>query len=139
MKNPILIIDTVDDRREIWHLLHRLPPADRVRFLQAVSALVKPNEVGHLPVPSIWQMQTRIQDAYRSDRDDEWLTNEVYCDTLQILNVWKVHPDQLTQLLTEWVRRPDVRRMSSRPRSSQATDQPSSSSLASCVLSSLPP
>ena len=89
MSRPALItdvrvLDTLDDRREIWHLLHRLPPRDRFRFLQfcCLHAYL-PNSRIH-PTASWFRMGRRIVRAQRSgqraDEQDLALTNEIYID-----------------------------------------------------------
>lgn len=109
MKPAVLQLDTADDRREVWRLLHRLPPRDRVRFLAAACALV-PQGKGKLPVPVVTGLRDTIDRAYRCDRADERLTNEVYADALALMNQWGLDPAATVLLLTEWVRRPDLRR-----------------------------
>lgn len=77
-------LDTLDDRRELWHLLHRLAPPDRFRFLSfcCLHAYL-PNSRIH-PTASWFRMSRRIVRAQRSgqraDEQDLALTNEIYTD-----------------------------------------------------------
>lgn len=70
--------DNLDDRREIWHLLARLPPRRRYQFLAwcCRQTTAKPQ-----PLPSWFRMTPRILAAERGDeRQDMALTNEIYGD-----------------------------------------------------------
>lgn len=110
MKPQLLIIDTLDDRRELHGLLHRLPPRDRIRFLQTCCARV-PRGSDRLPVPAVWSMRATVDQAYRDDRADLRLTNEIYADVLQLFNQYRLDAVATALLLTEWVRRPEARRV----------------------------
>jgi hypothetical protein len=88
MPTPQLItdvrsIDTLDDRREIWFLLHRLPPRSRFRFLAFLCRhAYLPGSRCH-PLPSWFRMAPRIRQAEQGDeQQDLALTNEVYTDIL---------------------------------------------------------
>ncbi len=77
----VLSFDTLDDRREVWHLLHRLPPAGRVAFLAGRCRLAAPTPAGAPPRPSYLRMRPRVRAAARGcDAADRGLTNEVYAD-----------------------------------------------------------
>jgi hypothetical protein len=84
MQSQLLTIDAKEDRREIWYLLHRLPPPKRVAFLQWACRQVPQNGKGHLPVPSVWKMRATVEQAMRCDKADSVLTNEIYCDLLSL-------------------------------------------------------
>jgi hypothetical protein len=114
VKLAILQLDTLDDRREVHSLLARLPPRDRVRFLSECCSRV-PQSKGKLPVPVVTHLRETIDRAYRCDRSDERLTNELYGDLLGLFNAWGLDVAATVRLLTEWVRRPDLRRASSSP------------------------
>ena len=78
----LLTLDTLDDRREVWHLLHRLSPRRRVSFLAwACERCTGPR--GAKPVAS-HRMAGTIEQAYRCDGADLRLTNEVYGDLLAL-------------------------------------------------------
>lgn len=86
-KPSLLVLDTLDDRREIWSLLHRLSPRDRVRFLGwCCSQVAAPGSTR--PTPSLLRMGEVIGMADRCDRADDRLTNEVYGDVLVLASQW---------------------------------------------------
>lgn len=78
----LLAIDTKDDRREIWHLLHRLSPRARVSYLAWCCSRSRP-VMGRLPVASS-RMAPTVDLAHRCDRADLRLTNEIYSDMLSL-------------------------------------------------------
>jgi len=88
VKPTYLSVDTVDDRREVWHLLHRLPPDHRVAFLQWACKQVPPTNANRLPEPAVWKMRATADLARRCDRADNALTNECYSDILQLAATW---------------------------------------------------
>ncbi len=73
-----LLLDNLDDRREVWRLLHRLPPSERIGFLRSCCRRV--SNRGRNPTPDPLKYPVLVRDASRSDRDDERLTSEVYLD-----------------------------------------------------------
>lgn len=83
MTPTLLAIDTLDDRREVWHLLHRLSPRDRVRFLARCCRRMT-DAKGYGPRVSLWRMRGRIDASYRCGKADDGLTNEVYGDLLML-------------------------------------------------------
>lgn len=84
MKPSYLTLDTKDDRREIWSLLHRLPPAARLAYLEKCCAAIRGlNRYGNGPVPAPG-MRAMADEARRCGRADERLTNSVYLDLLQV-------------------------------------------------------
>ncbi len=84
MKPTYLVLDTLDDRREIHGLLARLPPAERVRFLERCCKRVPADGAGRLPVPSVRAMRDTADAARRCERSNERLTTEVYADLLSL-------------------------------------------------------
>lgn len=135
--SELLSLDTADDRREIWSALHRLPPADRVNFLRFACTMVPPGAV-RLPEPVVGHMKTTLGLAYRCDRADARLTNEVYCDLLSLLNDFHVSAAALTTELVMWVRSPDhrraaVRSLAASSRGSRPAPAPGSTSGTSCT------
>jgi hypothetical protein len=105
VNSQLVTIDSKDDRVEIWHLLHRLPPHERVAFLQWACKQVPQNGKGHLPVPSVWKMRATLDQARRCDRADRVLTNEIYCDLNQLFNTWGLDAVKTAVELTNLVRR----------------------------------
>lgn len=82
MKPTYLTLDNTDDRRELFNLIHRLPPAARLAYLHKACEAVKDGlGNGLFPLPSMRQM---VADAERCDRGDERLSNAVWCDLLQL-------------------------------------------------------
>ncbi len=113
MTPNLLVLDTKDDRREIHGLLHHLPPRDRIGFLVACCHRCPPQRV--MPHPVVTGMLATLAQAYRCDRADGALTNEVYADLLNLMNVYRLDAAATTLLLVEWVKRPDVRRVPAPP------------------------
>jgi hypothetical protein len=104
-----LTLDTRSDRTALWHLLHKLPPADRVRFLARRCALVKPAH-GRLPAPAPGGFDLMVKEAMRCDRADERLTNSVYADLWGLVSGWDADLLEIALDAEEWVRRPSARR-----------------------------
>jgi hypothetical protein len=88
-KSQLLSIDTRDDRLEIWTLLHRLPPADRLLFVGWACAQA-PQGKGRLPAPVPAMMRVSVDEARRDDRASQMHTNECYTDLLALLNTFDV-------------------------------------------------
>lgn len=105
-KPPLLVLDTHDDRREIWHLLHRLPPPARVRFLAWCCSVV-PGVRGNRPLPQ--PMPEMVRDAMRCDRGDQRLTNSVYWDICVLSAQWGLDLRSAAGQLERLVRRPGYR------------------------------
>lgn len=105
-----LTLDTRSDRTALWHLLHRLSPADRVRFLERRCALIAPAN-GRLPAPVPGGFALMVKEACRCDRADERLTNAVYADLWGLVSGWDADPLEIALDAEEWVRRPSARRL----------------------------
>lgn len=99
--SALLRYDTLDDRREAWHLLHRLPPRDRVAFLRWACTLAT-GKHGRRPDPVI--SRESVRQAYRCDRADERLTNECYADYLALVAQWDLDQAAALAELVRWVR-----------------------------------
>ncbi len=84
--SQILVLDNVDDRRELHSLLHRLPPAQRLAFLKYCCSQVPKTNSNRLPEPAVWKMRATMEMAYRCEKASEVLTNEIYCDILTLFN-----------------------------------------------------
>lgn len=97
-----LALDTLDDRREIWHLLHRLPPPARVRFVEWACGQVE-GVRGNRPCPM--PAGEMIRDARRCGRGDERLTNSAYMDLLMLACQWGLDMDAIARQLETWVRK----------------------------------
>jgi hypothetical protein len=103
-KPLLLACETLDDRREIHRMLHRLPPVERVRFLDRVAKRIRvPNSEG---LGASWfRMNATIKEAYRCDRADLRLTNEVYADCVGLAVQWDVDLLAVAVELEQLVRR----------------------------------
>jgi hypothetical protein len=107
-----ILLDTIDDRREIWHLLHRLHPARRLEFLQWCCDLAaRSGTRAGEPVVS-HRMKARLAGAMRDDGEDERLTHEVYTDFWCLVHQYEMS-EQLASL--ELVRRVRERKPRVRP------------------------
>lgn len=102
--NQLLVLDTVDDRRELVTLLDHLPPRERVAFLHWACEQVKPTERGHLPAPVPGGYDEVTLAAYRCDRASDRLTRMVYSDVLVILHQWGIDALRLAAELERRVR-----------------------------------
>lgn len=107
MSHHLLAVDTLDDRREIWHLLHKLSPMDRVRWLGTVCRKIRERD-GHGPHPSVWRMRETITQAYRSDPWNERLTNEIYGDLIMAASQYQLNLLELAVELESVVRRREL-------------------------------
>jgi hypothetical protein len=104
MTPSILLLDTADDRREIWHLLHKLSPERRIGYLQRACAAVRARDrYGNGPVPM--GMAVRLDEARRCDRGNERLTNEVYADIIAMCNQYDLDIAKLAVDLEATVKR----------------------------------
>lgn len=117
----LLECDTLDDRREIWALLHRLPPAARVRFLAWACSAV-PGVRGNRPLPQ--PMPEMVREAMRCERGNDRLTNSIYFDVLCLSAQWKLDLRYAAEQLEQLVKRPGYRLPA--PSSSPSTSQSAS-------------
>lgn len=82
MSTQFVLDDTLDSRREVWHLLHRMHPRRRFAYLNRCCEACKDGlGNGLFPLPSMRQM---VREAERCDRADDRLTNAVYADLVQL-------------------------------------------------------
>lgn len=73
-----LILDTLDDRREVWGMLSKLPPDARLSWLKWCCD--RASGKGRKPTPDPLRTPRMVEDARRCDRGDDRLTSEVYLD-----------------------------------------------------------
>jgi hypothetical protein len=99
-------IDTLDDRREAWYLLHRLSPRHRFRFLHWLCQhAYLPRSKLH-PQASWFRMGPRIRKATQGDdRQDYALTQEIYSDILALCLQYQLSAKFAVQSLEQAVRR----------------------------------
>lgn len=121
----LLTLNTLDDRREIWTLLHRLSPSGRVAFLHWACRQVA-DQHGNGPHPMI--DRGMIQQAYRCDRADDRLTTAIFADLWALVGQWNLDPVKAAVELEKWGSR--VSRPS--PLSSSACARPVSSARNPC-------
>lgn len=102
MKNTLLLVDNVSDRRDLWHMLHRIHPVRRLQFLRwcCVTAST-PN--APCPTPTI-EMASHTRDAIRADAYDERLTNMIYFDLAAIGQQYDFDLGKAMVVLERWVR-----------------------------------
>lgn len=95
--------DTLDDRREIWHMLHRIKPMERVKFIEKCCLKVEG------PYKGVVFERDKVKDLiaesrYRSDSDVR-LTDVIYLDLLMLVAQWRLNFDWVVQTLESVVRR----------------------------------
>lgn len=110
MKPPILAFDTLDDRRELFWLLGKLPPRERVRFVGwCCSQIASPTR----PTPSLRNWPA-VKAAERGEAGaDDRLTTTLYTDVLVLSSQWGLDLSRAAVELERWVRRPASRPSSS--------------------------
>ena len=79
----LLCLDDLDSRRELWHLLHRLPPARRLAYLLRCCMAVSDSR-GNGPRPTADMRDRMVPEAVRCSRADERLTNSFYMDIVAL-------------------------------------------------------
>ena len=103
-KPKSLAWDNLDDRREVWRLLHRLPPVLRVQWL---AWCCKQVESRYGPVaPKLHIYKPLVASAGKDDRPDEILTNEVFIDWWRLASQYGLDQIATAQRLVEVVKRP---------------------------------
>ncbi|HYH66392.1 MAG TPA: hypothetical protein VD866_16990 [Urbifossiella sp.] len=101
-KPSLLVMDTLSDRRDIWHLLNRLPPKGRVQFVGWCADRITTN-AGMRPVP---RYDRELLDlAYRDNSADLRVTNAAYADLLNLSAQWGLDLAAASVELEQWVRR----------------------------------
>ena len=110
------VIETLDDRREMYVALARLHPVRRVAFLRwcarhARLVGVEPAPDGLPPAggfPFIDELDYRrkIKEAMRCDRGDDRLTASVYMDILSLANQYVFDVAAASVELERWARKP---------------------------------
>jgi hypothetical protein len=79
-KNPVLAFDNLDDRREIYHLLRRLSPRERIAFMRWYLSHVHLGPWLSL-VPAVREDTLQLaKQAMTDDAADEVLARELYND-----------------------------------------------------------
>ena len=93
-KTQLLQFDTLDDRREISELMHRLPPRKRIAFLRWCcrrAKLTNRNTAGFSP-SDVEPETIKLAELARWDSSaDDMLTQEIYKDLFYLS--WQFHFD----------------------------------------------
>lgn len=102
-KSPILAFDTLDDRRELFWLMGKLAPRERVRFVGwCCGQIASPTR----PTPSLRNWPT-VKAAERGEAGaDDRLTTTLYTDVLVLSSQWGLDLTRAAVELERWVRRP---------------------------------
>lgn len=103
MKNALLLVETLSDRRDLWHLLHRLHPFRRLQFLHWCCVTASRPEAP-CPTPTL-EMRTYARDAVRTDECDLRLTNMIYLDLAAIGQQYDFDLGRAMLVLERWVRK----------------------------------
>ena len=97
-KSALLVYDNLDDRTEVNTMLASLSPADRMAFLDWCC-----RTCGKVR-PAVRKMRDRIDGAYRSDRDDDALTREIFYDFWMLTAQWRLDAAYATVALERFAR-----------------------------------
>lgn len=101
MKPQFLIYDTLDDRREIYRLLHRLSPQKRIAFLNwCCKQATLGKHQSYIQVSR--KSHQMAEQARKCDRADEALTADLYNDLWHLASHYQF---DLDKALEELVRR----------------------------------
>lgn len=105
-KHQLLTVDTLDDRREVYHLLARLSPVRRVRYLESVCARTTlPNTQVHPKLSADTYRWMRAAVAGDSGADDR-LTLDCYLMLWQLGSAnYRLNLAQMLGELEQWGRR----------------------------------
>jgi hypothetical protein len=112
MTPSVLLTDNLDDRREIFHLLHRLPPRFRVLFVEWCCCQIE----GTRPTVNGLAMRETLHAARKCDVANERLTTMCYADMMVLGHQWCLDFGKATLELEQWVKRPESRMVPRRVR-----------------------
>lgn len=102
MKNALLIVDTLSDRRDLWHMLHRIHPFRRLAFLRWCCATAsRPGNNCPAPTP---EMVGLARAAARADEHDLRYTNMIYLDLAAIGQQYDFDLGKAMITLDRWIR-----------------------------------
>jgi hypothetical protein len=103
-KPTVLTLDTLDDRREIWHLLHCLHPRRRVEFLSWCCGQVRAINGGTGPVPHGHggMLRAAIQG---DDAQDQRLTTTIYTELGMLASQQRIEMKEAAIMLEQFARR----------------------------------
>lgn len=101
--SQLATVETLDDRREIAHLLSRISPVRRVQFLRwcASLATLPGTSAGH---PIVRGYVGKVADANRCERGDDRLTTCVYLDLLSMANQYRFDIGKAVLVLEKWAK-----------------------------------
>jgi len=112
VKPSVIVLDTLDDRRETYNLILRgLTPRQRVDFLDRVLdfARVQRPDVAVLSGAKAdrAKMLPMVLAAMRGDAvANSLLANEIYADIVGLCHQWQIDFNAVVVELEQWVRRP---------------------------------
>lgn len=99
-----LFYDTLDDRREIYHLLHRLPPHKRIRFVDQCCHTAKLGR-HHSTIRVSHSSRLLADQARKCDRADQALTMDLYNDLWMLSTHYSFNLDNALSQLVRMVRK----------------------------------
>ncbi len=101
---PLLQLDSLDDRREVWRMLDELRPADRWRFVRWACGACPPARMA--PVLTLTEAD-RDRTKRATMFDDEagkGITNQCYGFLWMLVAQYGLSPDVLTATLADTVK-----------------------------------
>lgn len=102
MTPTLLAVDTLDDRRELHTLLHKLHPRKRVRFVEWCCAVVaRP----HQSSPVVMTGEQMVREAERCERGDDRLTNDCLMMLYSLGSQWSLNMPAAARSLEAYVRK----------------------------------
>lgn len=103
VKSPLIQVDNLDDRREVWTLMKRLSPARRVQFLEWCCSQAR---LGKHPGKPVVAMKTKrlAAQARWDDSAEERLQNDLWMDLWMLVNNYDFDLDAGLARLVEMVR-----------------------------------
>lgn len=102
--SQLLVLDTKCDRTEVRTLLDKLPPRERVAFLNWACGQAAGRQNGSLPEPVSFGYGEVVKAAYRCDEADARLTRMVYMDILHLFTSYSLDADATARALEQRAR-----------------------------------
>lgn len=101
MAPTLLAVDTLDDRRELHTLLHKLHPRKRVRFVEwCCAAVTRPRQ----SAPVVTTGEQMVREAERCERGDDRLTNDCLMMLYSLGSQWALDMPRAAKVLEAYVR-----------------------------------
>lgn len=102
-KPPLLIVDNLDTRREVWQLLKRLSPAKRIEFLTWCCERARPKRGQGKPFVNQKTLDLAAKARWDSGADER-LHHEVWGDLWTLVNSFGLSPDAAQARLVQMAR-----------------------------------